>query len=235
MHFHRRAFLAGLVGAAATAATVSPAAAAGATQEAYSLANKARWRSFGVEDWVFHDPYERSKPGAIRLPYSEWTVRPAATRTGRLLDLIAFAEAGRKQYDAIHMSARRLPRAQPTQLSIDEIKRWIRATPGQHHAIGRYQFIPSTLAMLVRRAGLPGGTRFTPAVQDRLAMLLLKDAGYDAFASGRLSRSRFQDNLAWIWAGLPLANGHSAYRGVAGNRATISRRFYDEQMHRIFA
>ena len=42
------------------------------------------------------------------------------------------------------------------------------------------------------------------------------------------------DNLARIWAGLPLPSGKSAYHGYAGNRATITRAFYAEQMGRIF-
>ena len=36
-------------------------------------------------------------------------------------------------------------------MTLDEIFAWIAATPGQPHAIGRYQFIPDTLRMLVNR------------------------------------------------------------------------------------
>ncbi|MDU8912891.1 hypothetical protein [Aestuariicoccus sp. MJ-SS9] len=201
----------------------------------HSLADRQRFRSFGGGDWVFDDPFERSRPGARALPLSAWRRNRRDRPTDQLLDLIGFAEAGRLQYDAVHMSARRKPPARPTELTIGQIKRWIRATPGQHHAIGRYQFIPSTLTFLVRRAGLAHGHPFQPAVQDHLARMLLRDAGYEKFLAGQMSLARFMDSLALIWAGLPLQSGKSAYRGVAGNRATISRRFYAEQMQAIFA
>lgn len=206
-----------------------------ASQGAYSLKDRARWRSFGVDDWIFKDPFERSSPGAKRLPYSSWSISRGTGRTDQILSLIGFAEAGKLQYDAVHMSARRKPSRRPTQMNLGEIFHWIRTTPGQQHAIGRYQFIPSTLVMLVDRAGLSPKTPFDPALQDSLATMLMKDAGYNEFLEGRMTLTKFMDRLAWVWAGLPLRNGKSAYRGVAGNRATISRKFYASQMQRIFS
>ncbi|MFD1344368.1 hypothetical protein [Litorisediminicola beolgyonensis] len=229
MHFQRRSFLAS-AGALALCGSPLPAATD------YSLSRQARWRSFGEDKaWAQADPFERARPGAVRLPYDRWSIRPARGRTGQLLDLIAFAEAGKHQYDAIHMSARNRPRARPTELTLQEIMRWIRATPGQHHAIGRYQFIPSTLATLTRRAQLGPDTRFHPGVQDKLASYLLNDAGYAQFLAGRIGIDRFMDNLAKIWAGLPTRTGRSHYHGYAGNRATISRGFFSGEMRKIFA
>jgi hypothetical protein len=198
-----------------------------------SLSAQGKWKSFGVEDWSRFDPFERATPGAQRRPYDEWRLRPGGSQTQRLFDLIAFAEAGSKGYDAVHHSATRRPKP-PTQMTLGEIFTWIKATPGQHHAIGRYQMIPSTLAALVRRAGLAPSTRFSPKVQDRLGLILLEDAGLAKFRKGRISLSRFMNNLARIWAGLPLRNGRSAYAGIAGNRATISRKFYEAEMKKIF-
>lgn len=198
-----------------------------------SLTDRAKWRSFGEDNWAFYDPFERSKPGAVRLPYNNWKLRRNRTQTGKILDLIAFAEAGKKQYEAIHMSARRLPPARPTRLTLGQIYDWIAATPGQHHAIGRYQFIPSTLKALARQSRYSRSVVFTPDVQDSLAALLLDDAGYQKLRANRISMTRFMDNLAKIWAGLPLKNGKSYYQGYAGNRATISRNFYEAQMRAI--
>lgn len=225
--WERRFFIAALASSVAW-----PAAA---SQGLPSLSKRSRWRSFGSADWVFDDPFERSRPGAVRLSYSEWSLKTRGTRAEKVLDLIGFAEAGRLQYDAIHHSARRKPHARPTQLSLGEIKRWIRATPGQHHAIGRYQFIPSTLIGLTRQAGLSDKAVFNTVLQDRLGFMLLEDAGYSKLMQGQMRLGNFMDKLAWIWAGLPLRNGRSAYRGIAGNRATISRRFYEDQMIRIFS
>jgi muramidase (phage lysozyme) len=120
-------------------------------------------------------------------------------------------------------------------MTIGEIYRWIDRTPGQPHAIGRYQFIPSTLRSLVRQAGLSNNDRFTSAVQDGLADILLVDAGFNAFKKGKISRHRFMENLARIWAGFPTSNGRSYYHGYAGNKAVISWNEFDAVMKKIFA
>jgi hypothetical protein len=152
-----------------------------------------------------------------------------------LKSLIAWAEAGPKGYDAVQYGAKRLPPQRPTQMTIGEIYRWIDRTPGQPHAIGRYQFIPSTLRSLVRQAGLSKNDRFTSAVQDGLADILLVDAGFNAFKKGKISRHRFMENLARIWAGFPTSNGRSYYHGYAGNKAVISWNEFDAVMKKIFA
>ena len=107
-------------------------------------------------------------------------------------------------------------------MTLREIFAWIEATPGQHHAIGRYQIIPETLRRLVVRAGLDADTRFGPSVQDRLADLLLAEAGLEAMQRGEIPRAAFLLNLAKVWAGLPTPSGRSYYHGVAGNRAVLS-------------
>jgi len=198
-----------------------------------SLFEQAKWKSFGVDDWSRYDPLERSQAGAQRRPYSEWHFQPGSSSVEKLFDLIAFAEAGSKGYDAVHHSAKRRPKP-PTEMTVKEIFIWIKATPGQHHAIGRYQFIPSTLAHLVKRSKLSPSAQFTPHVQDRLGLILLEDAGLKKFNDGKLSLDRFMNNLARIWAGLPLKNGRSVYAGVAKNRATISREFFEAEMKKIF-
>jgi muramidase (phage lysozyme) len=119
-------------------------------------------------------------------------------------------------------------------MTLEQIFKWIEDTPGQHHAIGRYQFIPSTLADLQRRTGLGPSTRFNRATQDALANILIYDAGFARFQTGALSRYDFMTNLARIWAGLPLSNGRSAYHGYAGNKATITRNAYETYMAQIF-
>lgn len=148
-------------------------------------------------------------------------------------DLIASVEAGPLGYDAVQYGARIRPGRPPTSMTIAEIYAWIDATPGQPHAIGRYQFIPPTLRRLVRSLGIDPQTRFTPQVQDQLADMLLAEAGYYAFRSGAMSRADFMHNLSKIWAGLPSKSGRSYYHGYAGNRATMSWARFDAAMRRI--
>lgn len=155
-------------------------------------------------------------------------------RIPRLLSLIARAEAGAAAYDAVQHGARVPPPAAPTTLTLGQIDTWIAATPGQPHAIGRYQFIPDTLRRLVRAEGLPPETVFTTEVQDRLAMVLLDEAGLADFQTGALPREDFMRNLARIWAGLPLPDGQSYYEGYAGNRATMTWADFEGGMARIW-
>ncbi len=165
--------------------------------------------------------------GALRLPAGH---DPLV----KLQALIQHAESRRAGYDAWHESAAVPPLKAPSQMTLAEIQSWIAATPGQHHAIGRYQIVPDTLEGLILRTGLPLETLFDAQVQDALANILILDAGYAAFEAGRITPGRFMDNLARIWAGFPLESGLSAYDGVAGNKATVTRAFFATQIAEIF-
>ena len=151
-----------------------------------------------------------------------------------LLSLIARAEAGSAGYDAVQHGARVRPNRLPTQMSLGEIYQWIAATPGQPHAIGRYQFIPDTLRRVARERGFGPETQFTPGVQNALALILLEDAGLSRFQNGQMSQRRFMHNLARIWAGLPLPNGRSYYEGYAGNSASMSWATFNGTMTQIW-
>jgi muramidase (phage lysozyme) len=155
-------------------------------------------------------------------------------RIDLLLSLIGSAEAGRAGYDAIHNRARVLPDKRPTEMTLQEIIDWIDATPRQNHAIGRYQIIPMTLGYLIAAEDLPLTAVYTPALQDRLAVRLIEDAGLPEFMSGQMAPADFLDSLAFVWAGLPLQSGLSAYEGFAGNSATISRSSYENRFVEIF-
>lgn len=179
---------------------------------------------------------ERRRPVAAPAPRPlQPGPRRANTAAGQVLDLIAEAEAGRAGYDAVQHGARVRPAKLPTQMTLQEVYDWIAATPGQPHAIGRYQFIPSTLKRLVAIIGAQPTDQFSPALQDRLADQLLAEAGLAQFQAGELPRHAFMNNLAKIWAGLPNSTGKSHYHGYAGNRATMTWAHFDTQMARIFA
>lgn len=151
-----------------------------------------------------------------------------------LRSLIAAAESGADSYDAVIHGARIKPPKPPTHMTVQEVYDWIDATPGQSHAIGRYQFIPDTLRRLVRQVGVDPGARFGPKLQDRLADELLAEAGMLAFQRGELTRRSFMYRLAKIWAGLPLPSGESYYEGYAGNKATMTWARFDGAMAQIF-
>ncbi|UWQ97419.1 hypothetical protein K3728_02660 [Rhodobacteraceae bacterium M385] len=161
-------------------------------------------------------------------------VLPGRTPAARLLSLIATVEAGRAGYDAVQHGARVHPPTVPTQMTLADIYAWIAATPGQPHAIGRYQFIPPTLRRVAQIRGYGPQTPFSPAVQDSLALVLLEDAGLRAFEGGTMGRVQFMENLARIWAGLPLPNGRSFYEGYAGNSAAMTWAEFEDGVGEIW-
>lgn len=186
----------------------------------------------GVGFFAPFAPRDRGRLASRRDIYGP--LSGADPQAAMIRDLIALAEAGRDGYDAVQHGARRRPPLPPTQLTLGEIFAWIRATPRQPHAIGRYQFIPSTLARLVTIAGASAEDRFSPELQDRLADILLQEAGLDDFRTGQMTRHAFMNNLARIWAGFPTSSGRSHYHGYAGNAATMSWARFDREMAMIF-
>lgn len=161
-------------------------------------------------------------------------VDPSLTPIENLRNLISSAEAGHLDYDAVVMSAPILPPDRPTLLTIGQIRDWVAETPNQNHAIGRYQFIPATFERLAKQTAVPDSALFTENLQDRWANILIEEAGYTQFVGGTLAPGSFMDNLALIWAGLPLATGKSAYEGVGGNHATLARETYQRNIALIF-
>jgi len=143
-------------------------------------------------------------------------------RTAAVLDLVAGPES-RGNYNAWYRAAHQ-GEVQLAELTLAEVRalqrRLVRQNGGS--AIGRYQIIDDTLEGLVVRMGLSTSERFTPALQDRMAMQLAREAGLAAWLDGALSDERFAARLARVWAGLPAdQSGRSRYAGIQGNRAGI--------------
>ena len=184
----------------------------------------------GAQTGMFAPLPERVTLAAARPAVASTDITPV----DKLLSLIAQAEAGSAGYDAVQHGARVKPPRNPTDMSLGEIYAWIEATPGQHHAIGRYQFIPSTLRRVARIRGFGSDVRFSTGVQDQLALILLEEAGLEAFRRGEMTRRTFMRNLAKIWAGLPLPSGRSYYHGYAGNAASMTWAAFDGGMTEIW-
>jgi muramidase (phage lysozyme) len=93
-------------------------------------------------------------------------------------------------------------------------------------AVGKFQFIPETLAIAAKQVGLdPATERFTPANQRKMAEYLLRSRrGFDSYLSGSIGPEELASNLAREWAALPSPEkgGKSHYQGKAGNKALVS-------------
>ncbi|MFE8033011.1 conjugal transfer protein TraG N-terminal domain-containing protein [Thiohalocapsa marina] len=141
---------------------------------------------------------------------------------GQVLDLIAAPES-RGNYNALYRDADQQS-VQLSELTLNEVRTLQEQLVAERGGspVGRYQIIDDTLEGLMQRLGLTGEERFTPALQDRMGLVLARDAGLDAWQAGGLSNERFAHNLSRIWAGLPAdASDRSYHEGVAGNRAQI--------------
>ena len=137
-----------------------------------------------------------------------------------LLDAVAFAEGTSKSYGTISGGAinKDLEAGKLTvQQAIDLGNSYGR--PGSQHkwsgATGRYQFMPFTLAGLVSRGQLKAGDLFTPAMQDKAAIMLIERRGVTAAMLKKEGLStRVADLLAPEFASFPYSpKGGRSYYG----------------------
>lgn len=116
-----------------------------------------------------------------------------------------------------------------TSMSVAEVLEWQRQFVAQGHpssAVGRYQFIDSTLRGLVQQLKIDQTTKFDETLQDRLAVALLERRGIREYVSDKISREEFAHNLSKEWAALPRAIGgqpeQSYYASDGLNKAQLS-------------
>ncbi|RYY67702.1 MAG: hypothetical protein EOO12_00150 [Chitinophagaceae bacterium] len=163
-----------------------------------------------------------------------------------LLDFIGKAETGktgREAYDVLVFHQEdKLPK-KLTDYTLDELvtaqKKWgstgwtIKGKRLRGSAAGKYQIIRKTLVGLVALLSLPGSTKFSPDVQDRLGYALLTARGWQAFTSGQVTPAAFALQLAKEWASMPVLStvkgatrqvtrGESYYAGDGVNKSQIA-------------
>jgi len=97
-------------------------------------------------------------------------------------------------------------------------------------ACGGYQFLRKTLKSTIQEMGLKGTEKWTPELQDRMAVYLMQKRGLGEYLDGKLSAEDFANNLAKEWASLPVVTairgqlrtlkpGQSYYAGDGLNKA----------------
>lgn len=153
----------------------------------------------------------------------------------KLLDYIGLLETDRTDASAyeviVFFKQGKLPKPL-TEYTIDELlaaqKTWAKNWKGS--AAGKYQIIRKTLLGLVEQLGIPGSTKFTPDVQDRLGFQLLNNRGWQAFVSRQVTVGAYALQLAKEWASIPVlvstqgahrvvTRGQSYYAGDGVNKA----------------
>jgi hypothetical protein len=142
-----------------------------------------------------------------------------------LLDFIAGLETnrpGEAGYETIIGYRNEKPGTLPkpiTQMTLEELlaeqRRWVKNLKAPSGAAGRYQIIRPTLLSLIAELGVPLSATFTPELQDRFGLALLKRRGWNQFAASTLSLRDFGNRLAREWASVPvLSRQQGAHRTV---------------------
>lgn len=116
-----------------------------------------------------------------------------------------------------------------TDMTVADVMQWQRdfvANGQPSNAVGKYQFMGTTLAGLVSEMGIDPQTKFDEALQDKLAVRLIERRGVRDYLRGAISREQFAHNLSMEWAALPRVVGGdpnaSYYAGDGLNKSHIS-------------
>lgn len=139
-----------------------------------------------------------------------------------LLGIISQHESG-QNYNAAYGHSNGIAGKDFTNMTVNEVMEWQRqyvreGSPSS--AVGRYQIIGKTMAGLKRDMHLTGNEKFTPELQDRMAVRLLEWRGLNDFRSGRISADQFMHNVSQEWASMPKdRSGRGYYDGDGLNRA----------------
>jgi uncharacterized protein (TIGR02594 family) len=192
-------------------------------------------------DTVRLSKFARTKVVAVRMPPLALGVtvpletgEPPPSKFSSLLEVVSRHEGGKNYNARFGDIANQNPRF--VDMTLSEVLRWQadfvrKGSPSS--AVGRYQIIQGTLRGLKDKLKLVGTELFDAALQDRLAMQLLKNRKLENFLSKSISRTRFGLFLAMEWASLPVlaavngkhksvVRGQSFYAGDGLNKAHVA-------------
>lgn len=144
-------------------------------------------------------------------------------KVGEVLNFIARYES-RGNYN-ITLGGTTAPLTKMTLAQVYDYQDQMRRAGKESTAVGRYQYIKSSLQDVAKQLGLdPNTTVFDEKTQDAIAIAdMRRRAGLDNWLAGSTSDERFLENLSRIWAGLPSPSkgGPSFYSGVGSNAAGV--------------
>lgn len=141
---------------------------------------------------------------------------------------------GTSQYDMVYNYGDTLAPSKPvSEMTMQELYDFqtdlINATKGTvpgtklgTSAVGKYQVIRKSLFgsgtankpsknSWADKLNLKADTVYTPEIQEKIAMLALKEAGYESFIRGNKTEKAFHDKIANIWASVAKASGKDTY------------------------
>jgi muramidase (phage lysozyme) len=153
-----------------------------------------------------------------------------------LLEFISVAEWTRWNYNAIYWKGEQSS-IDFTAMTLKEVlnyQKTYKIWKGSA-AIWKYQFMDYTLKDMIRQYWISMDEKFTPEIQDRLALLKLKERWLDSFKSWQISQDDFQVALSKEWASIATnERGKSYYEGdTIWNHALVSDEQVDWVLERL--
>jgi peptidoglycan hydrolase-like protein with peptidoglycan-binding domain/lysophospholipase L1-like esterase len=154
-------------------------------------------------------------------------------KVGKLLDFIASYESKGDYNIIVGNPPRRMEKltSAPVSAVLDFQDKYYNKQKGIDHsglksnAVGRYQYIRSTLQSTVDQMGKdPTTTIFNPGFQDELAIYTLRSScSLDTWLNGKMDDSEFLDRIASVWAAFPdPQTGQSKYAKNKIDKAGLS-------------
>lgn len=148
------------------------------------------------------------QPLLEKIAKGEGTSREMANKMGYESEYdttLGFGKFDPKGYDK--------PVSQMNLSELEEFQRLMRKHPNNRFpvgggkylpssAVGKYQIVGTTLKRLKNKLGLSDDVIFTPDLQDRLAIELMKEAGLKDYESGKITSEEFQNKLSKVWASI---------------------------------
>ena len=177
---------------------------------------------------VYKDPVDRQRrverlEKAVKDPADPLRQKPLGEfiesifgddKVRALLNHIAKYEAVNGSYDSVWPNS---IHEGLTDKTINEVIEWQENRGKASNAAGRYQFIPSTLRGLVRNLPEIDGTeKFSPEMQDKLAIALLEEKGLSEVIAGNKSVDSFVDGIAQVWQAFKNTDGVGAIDNELG-------------------
>ena len=151
--------------------------------------------------------------------------------TADLLTTIAKVESN-NNYNAYFGNARNT-QIDFTQMPVKDVLAWQQDFVQQGNpssAVGRYQFIDSTLRGLIDQLRIDVNTPFNQQLQDTLATALLERRGLRDYVDQKISREEFAHNLSKEWAALPKVIGDNPQQSYYANDGLNAARLSTDEI-----
>ncbi len=167
---------------------------------------------------------QRMDMSSADMARAEDVVAKYADTGNPLLELIADKESGGMYNRVYNKDGSDVRLENLTGMTINQVIAWQRNYTENEgsasSAAGKYQIIRKTLTGLRDSMGLTGNELYDEAMQDRMAMELLNQRGYDDYLAGRIDDSTFMRKISQEWASMPKdESGVSYYAGDGLNKA----------------